>query len=164
MNLQQFLQSFLEKFFTDETVVFILSLLPVSEIRGGMIYAAAKDMNLITAFIISYIGNMLPIPFLLMFLRKVFAWMRKLPALGKIVDKLMVKAEHGSSKLGKYGRFGLFLLVAIPLPGTGAWTGALVADFVDMRMKYALPLIALGVLVAGIIVSAVSYGLFGLIF
>ena len=154
------LQNFLQNFFSDETVVFILSLLPISEIRGGMIYAAAKDLNVITAFIISYIGNMLPIPFILMFLKKVFKWMRKIPKLGKVVDALLRKAERGSTKLGKYGKWGLFILVAIPLPGTGAWTGALVADFVDMRMKYALPIIAAGVLAAGLIVTAASYGLF----
>ena len=86
--------------------------------------------------------------------------MRKIPKLGKVVDALLRKAERGSTKLGKYGKWGLFILVAIPLPGTGAWTGALVADFVDMRMKYALPIIAAGVLTAGLIVSAASYGLF----
>lgn len=152
------LETLLSQFFTDKAVVFILSLLPISEIRGGIIFASLRDVNMITAFIISYIGNMLPIPFILLFIKKLFSWMKKTKKLGKVVDAMTSKAERGAKKLGKYEIFGLFLLVAIPLPGTGAWTGALVASFVGMRIKHSLPAIAAGVLAAGLIMVTLFYG------
>ena len=159
------IQTFLEGVFSHEAVVFILSLLPISEIRGGMIAARLYGLDYIWAFLISYIGNMLPIPFILLFLKYVFALMRRIPFLKKIVDKLDAKAAKNSEKLQKYEIFGLFLLVAIPLPGTGAWTGALVANFLNMRIKRSLPAIALGVAGAGLIMSVLLYlmpSLFGI--
>ncbi len=159
------IKQFLDGIFSNEAVVFILSLLPVSEIRGGMIAARLYDMNLLVAFLISYIGNMLPIPFLLLFLKHVFKLMRKIPFLKKIVDWLDRKAEKNSKKLSRYELFGLFTLVAIPLPGTGAWTGALVANFLNMRIKRSLPAIAAGVAAAGLIMTILLYlmpSLFGI--
>lgn len=152
------LETLLSQVFSDKAVVFILSLLPVSEIRGGIIFASIKNVEMISAFIISFIGNMIPIPFILLFIKKLFSWMKKTKRLGKIVDKMTAKAEKGAKKLGKYEIFGLFLLVAIPLPGTGAWTGALVASFVNMRIKHSLPAIAAGVLAAGLIMVTLFYG------
>ena len=145
----------------EEIIVFIISMLPVLELRGGLIAAKLLDMNVIRAFVICYVGNMLPIPFILLFLRKVFELMKRTKHLGKIVRKLESKAEKHRHTIEKYGAWGLLLLVAIPLPGTGGWTGALVADIMDIRMKKSLPIIALGVLIAGFIVGALFYGLLG---
>ena len=151
------LAEFFAKVFSDEGVVFLLSILPISEIRGGMLYAGLTDMNMIGAFAISFIGNMLPIPVILLFIRKVLSWMRTKKGLGKVVDWVMRKADKGSKKLGKYTYLGLYLFVAIPLPGTGAWTGALVADFLDLPVRKTLPIITAGVLTAGVIITTLAY-------
>lgn len=155
--MQDAIKSFLEQFFTPEMVVALLSIIPVSEIRGALIAARAYDLNWLYALGIGFIGNMLPIPFILLFIRKIFDWMKKIPRLGPVVDRLLERADKKCSSLGKYEMWGLFILVAIPLPGTGAWTGALVANVANMRMKKALPAIALGVLAAGLIMAIVLY-------
>ena len=151
------LAEFFAKVFSDEGVVFLLSILPISEIRGGMLYAGLTDMNMVGAFVISFIGNMLPIPIILLFIRKVLSWMRTKKGLGKVVDWVMCKADKGSKKLGKYTYLGLYLFVATPLPGTGAWTGALVADFLDLPVRKTLPVITAGVLTAGVIITTLAY-------
>ena len=155
--MTEIIASFFEKVFSHEGVVFMLSLLPVSEIRGGMLYAGLNDMNMVGAFAISFIANMLPIPVILLFIRKILGWMRTKKGLGKIVDWVMRKAERGSKKLGKYTYLGLYLFVAIPLPGTGAWTGALVANFLDLPLRKTLPIITAGVLTAGTIITTLAY-------
>ncbi len=146
-----------------ELIAFIISLFPVLELRGGLIAATFLGIEWWRAFIYCFIGNMLPIPFILLFIRKIFDLMKKWGPFKKIVDKLEQKAEKHRDKIDKYRLWGLFLLVAIPLPGTGAWTGALVAALMDIRVKHALPVIAAGVVVAGIIVATVSYGVAGLV-
>ena len=160
-SLIQSLVEFFQNKIPNELTVFIVSLLPVLELRGGLIAATLLKMEPIRAFIICYIGNMLPIPFILLFLRKIFNAMRRSKKLGKVVDKLEKKAEKHRKTIEKYRSLGLLLLVAIPLPGTGGWTGALVAVITDIRLRNALPIIALGVLIAGLIVGALSYGLLG---
>ena len=163
--MTQAIQQFLQGFLGAPGVVFILSLLPVSEIRGGLIAARIMGMDIVPAFLISYIGNMLPIPVILLFLKKVFAWLKRFPKLGRLIERLQSRAAKKSKKIDTYKLWGLFVLVAIPLPGTGAWTGALVADFLDMPMHKSLPAIAAGVFAAGLIVSALMYlvpSLFGI--
>lgn len=145
----------------NEITVFIISLMPVLELRGGLIAARILEMNALTAFLVCYIGNMLPIPFILLFIRKIFDWMRHWKHLGKVIVKMEKKAEKHRKTIEKYGVWGLLILVAVPLPGTGGWTGALVAAVMDLRMKHALPVIALGVFIAGLIVGGLSFGLFG---
>ena len=157
----QSIVTFFQDKIPNELTVFIISVLPVLELRGGLIAAKLLDMNIIRAFIVCYLGNMLPIPFILLFLRKIFDLMRKSKKLGKIVGKLEHKAEKHRKTIDKYGAWGLWVLVAIPLPGTGGWTGALVAEIMDIKFKKALPIIALGVLIAGFIVGALFYGLLG---
>lgn len=111
------------------------------------------------AFILAFIGNLLPIPFLIMFTRRVFEWLKtKSKWLRSIVKKLEDKADRNKEVVKKYEFWGLVLLVAIPLPGTGAWTGALVAAMMYMQLKRAMPAIALGVFIAGMIVTAVTFG------
>lgn len=148
---------------SEELIAFIVSLLPVLELRGGLIAAKIMNVDFFKAFIICYIGNMLPIPFILLFIRKIFSWLKKIPSVEKLITKLEARSIRKADKVKKYRLWGLFIFVAIPLPGTGAWTGALVADLLDIRMKHSLPTIAAGVLVAGIIMSILSYGLFGLL-
>ena len=139
-----------------ELVVFVVSLLPILELRGGLVAASILGIDWIVAFPICVIGNMLPMPFILLFLKQIFAFLkRKGGFFGKMVCWLEERADRKSSSLNKYKLFGLFLFVAIPLPGTGAWTGALVAALMEMRMKRALPTIFLGVLIAGIAVTLV---------
>ena len=155
--------SFLQDKISDELIVFVISLFPVLELRGGLIAASILGIEWWRAFIFCFVGNMLPIPFILLFIRKIFDLMRKWEPFKKIVEKLENKAEKHRGKIDKYELWGLLILVAIPLPGTGAWTGALVAALMDIRIRRAFPIIALGVLIAGIIVGSLSYGIAGLV-
>lgn len=148
---------------SSEIIAFIVSLMPILELRGGLIAAKLMNVEFIRAFIICYIGNMLPIPFILFFIRKIFNIMKKNDKLKVIIEKLETKSLSKADNVRKYKLWGLFLFVAIPLPGTGAWTGSLIADLLGIKVKEALPTIAAGVLVAGIIISALSYGLLGFI-
>ena len=161
--MNQLVETILE-FFTDkmpaEITVFIISLMPVLEIRGGMIAARLLEMDFLKAFIICYIGNMLPIPFIILFIRKIFELLRRFSFFERIIERLEAKTERNKEKVLRYKAWGLLLFVAIPLPGTGGWTGALMAALLDIRLKRALPIIAIGVLIAGFIMSAITYGLF----
>lgn len=159
---QTMVNSFQDKI-PEELIVFIISLLPVLELRGGLIAASLLGVDFIPAFIISYVANMLPIPFILLFIRKIFQFLRDKRFFGKIILKLEEKSAKKSESVKKYGRWGLLIFVAVPFPGTGGWTGALIAALMDMRMKYATPIIALGVLIAGVIMSIISYGIPSLI-
>lgn len=143
-----------------ELTVFVISVMPVLELRGGLVAARLLEMDVLRAFFFCFIGNMLPIPFILLFIRKIFDWMRKWKHFGKVIVKLEEKAEKHRKTIEKYGVWGLLILVAVPLPGTGGWTGALVAAIMDIRMRRALPVIAIGVFIAGLIVGGISFGLF----
>ena len=155
-----FVDVFREKI-SEEWIIFIISLFPILELRGGLIAAGLLGVPWVKAFAICFVGNMLPVPFILLFIRKIFEVMKRSKAFEKIVIKMEKKAEKNSEKVKKYELLGLFLLVAIPLPGTGAWTGALVAALMDIRLKKSIPAIALGVVAAGLIVSALMYGVVG---
>lgn len=144
-----------------ELIAFIVSLLPILELRGGLIAAKVMNIEFWKAFAICYVGNMLPIPFILLFIRKIFNYLKRFKKIEILIDKLEARSLRKADKVKKYRLWGLFLFVAIPLPGTGAWTGALVADIFDIRIKHSMPVIACGVFVAGMIISALSYGLFG---
>lgn len=142
-----------------ELVVFIISLLPVFELRGGLVAAAILKIPYIKAAIICTIGNILPIPFILLFLNRIFNKMEKWNWSKKLVTFFRNRAHKNKSKINKYGILGLVLFVGIPLPGTGAWTGALVAAVFDMDIKKACVGILLGIVVALIIMSLISYGI-----
>ena len=148
---------------SSELIAFLVSCLPVLELRGGLIAAKLMDIEFFKAFAICFIGNMLPIPFILLFIRKIFNLLKRNKKVEELIDKLEARSLRKADKVKKYRLWGLFIFVAIPLPGTGAWTGALVADLFDIRIKHSLPVIALGVLVAGVIVSCFLYGLLGLL-
>ena len=140
-------------------MTFLISMVPVIELRGAIPIAVANGLNYWVAVAVSIIGNLVPVPFIILFIRKIFELMRKISKkFDGIVTKLEQRAEKKSDVVRKYAFWGLFILVAIPLPGTGAWTGALVAAMLDMRLKRAFPAIALGVLAAAAIVTFVTYG------
>jgi len=137
----------------------LVSMLPVVELRGGIPFGAAMGLSVPLAALASVIGNMLPIPVLILFTSRVFQWLkRKIPWLNRIIDALERRAESKRSLVEKYRFWGLLILVAIPLPGTGAWTGALVAAVMGMNLKKSLPAIFFGVIVAAIIVSMITLG------
>ena len=151
----------LGKSVSKEMIVFIISLMPVLELRGGLIAAALLKIPYWRAAIICIVGNILPIPFILLFLNKIFDAMEKWEPTKKIVHYFKNKAEENKSKIDKYGMLGLILFVGIPLPGTGAWTGALVASVFNMDIKKSIIGILLGIILAFIIMSIVSYGIIG---
>ena len=138
-------------------------MLPVVELRGGIPFGVAAGLPLPLAALAAIIGNMLPIPFLILFTRRVFEWLRRrIPLLEGLISKMEAKADSKKDLVLKYKFWGLLLLVAIPLPGTGAWTGALVATVMDLRLKSAMPAIFCGVLAAAVIVSLVTLGVIAL--
>ena len=143
--------------------MFILSMLPVLEIRGSMIYALANNINPTLAFGLSVIGNILPIPFLILLTQKVLQWLDTIDTFKPFVDWINKKAQEKSKTIDKYGRLGLYILVAIPLPGTGAWTGALVASFLGLSPKKSMLPITLGVITAGTIVMLSTMGVLNVI-
>lgn len=156
------IMTFLRDKVPDELTVFLISLMPILEIRGGMIAARLLEMDFLKAFAICYVGNMLPIPFIILFIRKIFDFLRRFKFFERIIVKLEKKTEKNKDKVMRYEAWGLLLFVAIPLPGTGGWTGALMAALLDIRIKRSLPIIAIGVLIAGFIMSGLTYGLFQL--
>ncbi|MBR5230267.1 MAG: small multi-drug export protein [Firmicutes bacterium] len=134
-------------------------MVPVLELRGAIPLAVAAGLDIPLALVAAILGNLLPVPFIIIFIRKIFKWMQSRSRwLAAIVHKMEAKAEAKKEQVLRYEFWGLMILVAIPLPGTGAWTGALVAAMLDMQLKRAFPAIALGVVAAGIIVTAASYG------
>lgn len=139
--------------------IFAISMVPVIELRGAIPAGLALDLPFYAVFLTAFLGNLLPVPFLILFTRRVFEWLRRRSALlERLVQKMERKAKSKEDLIRRYELLGLCILVAIPLPGTGAWTGSLVAAVFDIRLKRAFPVIALGVLIAGVIVSVVSYG------
>ena len=136
----------------------VTAMMPILEIRGAIPVGVASGLDPWLAFAVGFVGNMLPIPILILLTRKIIEWLKKHNMLVKLTAWLENKGSKGAQKVQKYSFWGLFILVAIPLPGTGAWTGALVASLLDMRLKRALPAIAMGVAVAGLIVLSVTYG------
>lgn len=143
-----------------EVIVFIVSLLPILELRGGILVGFLLGMDLLPSFIIAFIGNIIPVPFILMFIKFIFKKLKKTRMKG-FIEKIENKAMSKSNQIQKYAYLGLFLFVGIPLPGTGAWTGSLIAALLDMDMKKSFGIIVLGVIMAGIIISILSYGVLG---
>ncbi len=140
--------------------VLLLSMVPVLELRASIPVGCSLGLSPWQCALAAIIGNMIPVPFIMLFIRKIFDFLRKhWPLMGRFVKKMEAKAERKKPLVQKYAIFGLVLLVAIPLPGTGAWTGALVAAMLDIRMKRAIPCVFLGVILAAAIVTMLSYGI-----
>ena len=145
-------------------MTFLIAMIPVLELRAAIPAGVIAGLNIQTVLAAAIMGNLLPIPFIIVFIRKIFKWMQsKSPWFANIVAKLEAKADKKKAQVLKYEFWGLMLFVAIPLPGTGAWTGALIAAMLDMQLKRALPAIAVGVLTAAIIVTAATYGVAALV-
>lgn len=150
------MSEFFKNFLPSELVIFIISLFPVLELRGGIIAAKLLGVHWVTANVICVLGNLLPIPFILLFINKIFALLKNTRFV-KFIDKIEEKARKKSKNILKYEKFGLFLFVAIPLPGTGAWMGALIAAIFKMKMKDTVISILAGVATAAFVMSFVCY-------
>ncbi len=137
----------------------LVSMVPIVELRGGIPFGVTLGLPVWAAYLAAVIGNILPVPFILVYIRRIFQWMRRrLPRLNRLVDKLERKAHLKGRRVTKYKYLGLMLFVAVPLPGTGAWTGALAAAFLDMPLRKAIPSIFAGILIAGIAISILTFG------
>ena len=143
-----------------EVIVFIVSLLPILELRGGILVGFLLGMDRLPSFIIAFIGNIIPVPFILMFIKFIFKKLKK-TRMKDFIEKIENKAMSKSNQIQKYAYLGLLLFVGIPLPGTGAWTGSLIAALLEMDNKKSFGIIVLGVIMAGIIISILSYGVLG---
>lgn len=142
-----------------DVTVFIISMIPVLELRGGLIAAALLKIPYLRALCLCIVGNILPIPFILLFINKIFEWLKNFKATRGLVERLEKRAMGKSEKIQKYEFWGLLLFVGIPLPGTGAWTGSLVAALLGVKLKKAVPAIFFGILLACAIMSFVTYAL-----
>lgn len=141
------------------TLTVLVSMIPVVELRGGIPFGVAAGLPVWAAFLAAVIGNLIPVPFIIVYIRRIFQWMRRrIPKLNSMVDKLERKAHLKGQRVSKYKYLGLMLFVAVPLPGTGAWTGSLAAAFLDMPLRKAIPSVVAGVLIAGMAISILTYG------
>lgn len=149
-----------------EFIVFLISMVPILELRGGLLAAGPTilDVPMWRAIPICIMGNLLPIPFILLLITKIFDWMKGTKKLKPMVEKLEKKAMSKSANIEKYEFWGLVVFVGIPLPGTGAWTGALIAALIGIRFRKAFPAIVLGVFLAAFLMTVLSYGVLGTVF
>ena len=138
---------------------FLLSMMPVGELRFGLPYGIALGLEYPLALMAALLGNILPVPFIIVYIKRIFAWMREhMPVFNSFITRMENKANLKGETVEKYGPIALLLFVAIPLPGTGAWTGALIAALLDMKTERAVPYIMLGVVIAAMIMTLVTYG------
>ena len=148
-------------------IVFLISMVPLIELRGAIPYAVGFNLPMVPSYIVAVIGNMLPVPFIFLFARKLLKWGKDKPVIGRFFTFCLEKGEKGGRKLqekaGKGLYIALLLFVGIPLPGTGAWTGTLAASLLDMDFKKSTLYVMLGVILAGVIMLAASLGVFGAI-
>ena len=144
-----------------EILVFIISLLPILELRGGLLAAALIGLDPVPSYIISIIGNILPVPFILLLINKILDLMRKSKKFKKVAKWLDEKVEKHKGQIEKYGYLGIVLFVGIPLPGTGAWTGSLIASVLEMDKKKTFFAVLAGVFIASIIMMVISFGVIG---
>lgn len=139
--------------------IFIISMIPVLELRGGLIAAAVLKVPIVRAVIICMLGNILPIPFILLFITKIFDYLKTTKLLSPMVHKLEERAMSKSDSIKKYEFLGLMLFVGIPLPGTGAWTGSLIAALLGVKLKKSTPAILCGIVMATVIMCLVTYAI-----
>ncbi len=145
-------------------LTFLISMVPVAELRFGIPYGVTLGLGYRLSALAAILGNLFPVPIIIIYVRRVFAWLRRKSArLDAWITGMETKAEHKGEKVRKYGAIGLCLLVAIPLPGTGAWTGALVAALLNLRVKQAVPAIFVGVCIAAAIMSAGTYAVINIV-
>ncbi len=155
--MQIMLQQLLN-FLSIEFTVMLVAALPIIELRGAIPVGISLGLAPIHATILSFIGSMIPVPFILFTIRPIFNYMKTTKTFKKLIHKLTDRSMEGSGKIQKYGVWGLLLFVAIPLPGTGVWSGSLAAALLDMRFKWAFPTIFIGNLIAGVLIMLLSHG------
>ena len=151
----------LGQYVSGEVVIFLISMVPILELRGGLLVAWSIGVPLMRAIPICIIGNIIPIPFILLFIRKIFQLMKRFHIFPGLVDRMEQRAMKRSDAIRKYEFWGLVLFVGIPLPGTGAWTGSLIAALLEVDVKKAVLAELLGIAIATFLVSIFSYGLLG---
>lgn len=151
----------LGQYVSEELVIFIISMIPILELRGGLLVASLLKVSILKAIPICIIGNIIPIPFILLFIKKIFKWLKHFKMFRRLIEKLENRAMSKSDSIKRGEFWGLALFVGIPLPGTGAWTGSLIAALLDIDVKKAVLAELLGVVIATVIMSFVSYGLLG---
>ena len=144
-----------------EMIVFIISMVPILELRGGLLAASVLNINITRALWICIIGNIIPVPFILLLITPIFNWLKQTKTFRPMFEKMEARALSKREQVEKYEFWGLVLFVGIPLPGTGAWTGSLLAALLGMKFKKAFPAVLLGIALASVIMSIVSYGLLG---
>ena len=142
---------------------FFISMVPVIELRGALPIGVGMGLDPKLALVVTILGNMVPVPFIILFIRYILDWMKKFERFRVIAEKLEAKAKKHEGKIEKYEALGLYILVALPLPGTGAWTGSLVAALFDIRLSRAIPVIFAGVITAGVIMFLITYGVVALV-
>lgn len=160
-SLVQWYQSNLGSFLPKEVFIFFVSMLPLIELRGGLLCSSLLKVSLLKANIICLLGNIIPIPFILLFIKKIFAFMKKFKVFVPLINWLEARADKKSDGIEKGEFIFLLLFVGIPIPGTGAWMGALIASLLNVDIKKASTAIFLGLLMATIIMDIVSYGVLG---
>lgn len=160
-TLAQWFATNLDGILSAELIIFLVSMIPILELRGGLLVASLLHVDMWRAIPICIIANAIPVPFILLLITQIFAFMKKHNILVGLVDRLESKAMGRSEKIQRYEFWGLVAFVGIPLPGTGAWTGSLIAALLRIRMKKAIPAIALGLIMATVIMTVVSYGILG---
>jgi len=143
--------------------VFIVSMMPIVELRGAIPFGVALGLDWLSVYIVCVIGNIIPVPFIILFFRPIINFLEGTKLFGKLAQKIMNRTTSKARDFSKYKMLGLFAFVAIPLPGTGAWTGSAIAALLKMRLKHAIPTIIAGVCVSGILMMGISYG-FGELF
>ena len=159
-SIANWMNEALAGFLPPELIVFIVSMIPILELRGGMIIASLYGFNLFKAFAICILGNLIPIPFILWLITPIFTWMKRLKIFRPMVEKLEAKATgKKSEQIRKASFWGLLLFVGIPLPGTGAWTGCLIASLLNLDKKQSWLAATLGVVMASILMAIISYGI-----
>ena len=144
-----------------EMIIFLISMVPILELRGGLLAASFLNIDIVRAIWFCVIGNIIPVPFILLLITPVFRWLKSTRTFRPMVEKLESRAMGKSEQIEKYQFWGLVLFVGIPLPGTGAWTGSLIASLLGVRFKKAFPAVLLGIVIATVIMSVLSYGLLG---
>jgi uncharacterized membrane protein len=142
-----------------QLIILIISMIPILELRGGLIAAALLKINILHAIPICILGNLLPIPFILLLITPIFKWMKKTKLLQPMVEKLEAKSMEKSEQITKYEFWGLAIFVGIPLPGTGGWTGALIAALLEMQFKKSILSIFIGLFMATAIMCTITYGI-----
>ena len=162
-SLVQWFTANLSGVISKEAIIFIISMIPILELRGGLLAASPALLNvpILRAIPICIVGNILPIPFILLLITPIFNWMKGTKHLKPLVDKLEAKAMKKKDQIEKYEFWGLVLFVGIPLPGTGAWTGSLIAALLGVKFKKAFPAVIIGICMATVIMWFISYVLLG---